>query len=306
MGKLGGEELDYSSGIDPVFVYGDDGETAGGAAGRIANGEFFAQAVRSIVDTLESVTEEGHVFRVALGLRPEGRSGALILSVDGYRGYFADRAELWERQALIKARACAGDEAVAARFFEAVRPFVYRPGLDPAIVRAVREMKAQIDRSPRGKDPSHRNVKLGRGGIREVEFLIQAMQLLYGGDDPWLRERNSLRAIFRLTERGYLSHSLGRELGDALVYLRTVEHRLQILHEVQNHTLPQELRALRLLARRMCVAQPPTTAARRFMVEHRRGTTPGARAFRAFFAAPPAAAARPLRIPSYTALKATR
>ncbi len=238
MGKLGGEELNYSSDIDPIFVYGEDGETAGGESGRIANGEFFTQAVRSIVDTLESVTEEGHVFRVDLRLRPEGRSGALIQSVAGYRHYFADRAELWERQALIKARACAGDEAVAARFFEAVRPFVYRPGLDPAIVRAVREMKAQIDRSLRGKDASHRNVKLGRGGIREVEFLIQAMQLLYGGDDPWLRERNSLRAIFRLTERGYLSHALGRELGDALVYLRTVEHRLQLLHEFQTHTLP--------------------------------------------------------------------
>ena len=305
MGKLGGEELNYSSDIDPVFVYGDDGETAGGESGRIANGEFFAQAVRSIVDTLESVTEEGHVFRVDLRLRPEGRSGALILSVDGYRAYFADRAEMWERQALIKARACAGDEAVAARFFEAVRPFVYRSGLDSAIVRAVREMKAQIDRALRGKDASSRNVKLGRGGIREVEFLVQAMQLLYGGDDPWLRERNSLRAIFRLTERGYLSHALGRELGDALVYLRTVEHRLQILHEFQTHTLPEEPRALGLLARRMGVSGPPATAARRFMVEHRRVTALVHRAFREFFAAPPAAAARPLRIPSYTALKAT-
>ncbi|MGH7349505.1 MAG: bifunctional [glutamate--ammonia ligase]-adenylyl-L-tyrosine phosphorylase/[glutamate--ammonia-ligase] adenylyltransferase, partial [Candidatus Rokuibacteriota bacterium] len=244
MGKLGGEELNYSSDIDPIFVYGDDGQTAGGDSGRIANGEFFAQAVRSIVDTLESVTEEGHVFRVDLRLRPEGRSGTIILSVGGYRKYFADRAELWERQALIKARVAAGDEAVAARFFEAVRPFVYRPGLDPAIVRAVREMKGQIDRALRGKGAEHRNVKLGRGGIREVEFLIQAMQLLYGGDDPWLRERNSLRAIFRLTERGYLPHSLGRELGDALVYLRTVEHRLQILHEFQTHTLPEEPRAL--------------------------------------------------------------
>jgi glutamate-ammonia-ligase adenylyltransferase len=305
MGKLGGEELNYSSDIDPVFVYGEDGETAGGEAGRIANGEFFTQAVRSIVDTLESVTEEGHVFRVDLRLRPEGRSGALILSVDGYRNYFSERAELWERQALIKARACAGDEAVAARFFEAVRPFVFRSGLDPAIVRAVRDMKAQIDRSLRGKDASHRNVKLGRGGIREVEFLIQAMQLLYGGDDPWLRERNSLRAIFRLTERGYLSHALGRELGDALVYLRTVEHRLQILHEFQTHTLPEEPRALGLLARRMGVARPPAAAARHFMTEHRRVTGLVHRAFRDFFAAPPAATARPLRVPSYTALKAT-
>jgi [glutamine synthetase] adenylyltransferase / [glutamine synthetase]-adenylyl-L-tyrosine phosphorylase len=305
MGKLGGEELNYSSDIDPIFVYGEDGETAGGESGRIANGEFFTQAVRSIVDTLESVTEEGHVFRVDLRLRPEGRSGALIQSVAGYRHYFADRAELWERQALIKARACAGDEAVATRFFEAVRPFVYRPGLDPAIVRAVREMKAQIDRSLRGKDASHRNVKLGRGGIREVEFLIQAMQLLYGGDDPWLRERNSLRAIFRLTERGYLSHALGRELGDALVYLRTVEHRLQLLHEFQTHTLPEEPRALGLLARRMGVSQPPAAAARRFMIEHRRVTALVHRAFREFFAVAPTAAERPLRIPSYTALKAT-
>jgi glutamate-ammonia-ligase adenylyltransferase len=305
MGKLGGEELNYSSDIDPIFVYGDDGRTAGGTSGRIANGEFFAQAVRGIVETLESVTEEGHVFRVDLRLRPEGRSGALILSVDGYRKYFAERAELWERQALIKARACAGNAAVAARFFEAVRPFVYRPGLDPAIVRQVREMKAQIDRALRGKDAEHRNVKLGRGGIREVEFLVQALQLLYGGDDAWLRERNSLRAIFRLTERGYLPPALGRELGDALVYLRTVEHRLQILHEFQTHTLPEEPHALGLLARRMGIARPAAAAARRFMAQHRRTTALVHRAFREFFAAPPAAAALPVRIPTYTALKAT-
>jgi len=305
MGKLGGLELNYSSDIDPIFVYGDDGETAGGESGRIANGEFFAQAVRGILETLEAVTEEGHVFRVDLRLRPEGRSGALILSVDGYRRYFADRAELWERQALIKARACAGDPAVAARFFEAVRAFVYRPGLDPDIVGHVREMKAQIDRSLRGKDAGRRNVKLGRGGIREVEFLVQALQLLYGGDDPWLRERNSLRAIFRLTERGYLPPALGRELGLALVYLRTVEHRLQIVHEFQTHTLPEEPAALGLLARRMGIARPPAIAARLFVAEHRRVTTLVHRAFREFFAAPPAAAAPSVRIPSYTALKAT-
>jgi glutamate-ammonia-ligase adenylyltransferase len=166
-------------------------------------------------------------------------------------------------------------------------------------------MKAQIDRALRGKDAERRNVKLGRGGIREVEFLVQALQLLYGGDDAWLRERNSLRAIFRLTERGYLPPALGRALGDALVYLRTVEHRLQILHEFQTHTLPEEPRALGLLARRVGVAGPPATAARRFLAQHRRTTALVHRAFREFFAAPPAAAARPVRIPTYTALKAT-
>ena len=133
--------------------------------------------------------------------------GGIILSLDGYQTYLTERAELWERQALIKARFSAGDAQVADRFFELIRPFVFRPGLDPDIVAAVRGMKRQIDRSLSGKGVERRHVKLGRGGIREVEFLVQALQLLYSGDDPWLRERNSLRAIFRLTERGYLSQS---------------------------------------------------------------------------------------------------
>ena len=261
MGKLGGDELNYSSDVDLIFVYGDDGDTAGGHDGPIANGDFFAEAVRLIADALEAVTEEGHAFRVDLRLRPEGRMGALVLSLDGYRAYLADRAELWERQALIKARFCAGDPAVAARFLEMVRPFVFRPGLDAAIVGEVRKMKDAIDQSLRAKGSSRRNVKLGVGGIREVEFLVQALQLLYGGDDPWLRERNSLRAIFRLTERGYLSPGLGRLLGDALIHLRTVEHRLQILHEFQTHMLPEGEEELGRLARRMGIALPPAGGA---------------------------------------------
>jgi glutamate-ammonia-ligase adenylyltransferase len=305
MGKLGGDELNYSSDIDLIFVYGEDGRTTGGEAGSVANGEFFAEAVRAIVGALESVTEEGHAFRVDLRLRPEGRMGALILSLDGYRAYLGERAELWERQALIKARVCAGDPAVATRFFDLVRPFVFRPGLDPGIVSEIRGMKSAIDRSLRGKDAERRNVKLGTGGIREVEFLVQALQLLYGGDDPWLRERNSLRAIFRLTERGYLSPARGRFLGDALVHLRTVEHRLQILHEFQTHTLPEDPAALGLLARRVGIAGAPRSAGRRFLALHRRITRGVHAAFRDFFASSPVAAGPPVRIPSYTSLKAT-
>jgi len=305
MGKLGGDELNYSSDIDLVFVYGDDGETSGGSEGSIPNGDYFARGARAIVEALEIVSEEGYAFRVDLRLRPEGRSGGVILSLEGYRTYLEERAELWERQALIKARFCAGDAAVAARFFDLVRPFVFRPGVEPEIVAGVRRMKAQIDASLRAKGVARRQVKLGVGGIREVEFLVQALQLLYSGDDPWLRERNSLRAIFRLTERGYLPQSLGRFLGDALRFLRAVEHRLQIVDEFQTHTLPEEPAALARLARRLGSTAAPIAARRSFEAEYRRVTRGVHEVFSEFFAAPPKARTPAPRIPTYTALKAT-
>ena len=150
----------------------------------------------------------------------------------------------------------------------------------------------------RHAEASARNVKLGRGGIREVEFLVQALQLLYGGDDPWLRERNSLKALFRLTERGYLAPDLGRRLSHALVHLRTVEHRLQILHEFQTHTLPDDPVELGRLARRLAIDAPPRVAARRFTAEHRAVTRDVHRAFREFFGERPAAAPARPRLPS--------
>src|SRR5207237_927345 len=142
------------------------------------------------------------------------------------------------------------------------RDVVYRPGRDARIVPAIRAMKREIDRALRAKGAEARNVKLGRGGIREIEFLVQALQLLYAGDDPWLRERNTLKAIFRLTERGYLAPALGRSLSEALVHLRTVEHRLQILHEFQTHTLPAARDALGRLARRGGGERPPRAPTR--------------------------------------------
>jgi glutamate-ammonia-ligase adenylyltransferase len=305
MGKLGGEELNYSSDIDLMFVYGAEGETAGGPEGRIANGEYFARVCRDIVAIIESVTEEGYVFRVDLRLRPEGRMGAVALSLDGFRAYHRERAELWERQALLKARVAAGDERVGASFMAFARETVYRPGLDERIVPAIRTMKQGIDRelSRRGEALAS-NVKLGRGGIREIEFVVQALQLLYGGDDPWLRERNSLKALFRLTERGYLAPELGRGLSHALVHLRTVEHRLQLLHEFQTHTLPDDTPALGRLARRLGLAGSPAVAARAFRARHRAVTTAVHRAFVEFFRERPAPARR-LRLPGLVALQAT-
>src|SRR5438552_2232800 len=240
MGKLGGEELNYSSDIDLMFVYGAEGDTAGGPDGRLPNGEYFARVCREVVALIESVTEEGYVFRVDLRLRPEGRMGAVAHSLAAYQAYHEGRAELWERQALLKARVAAGGPKVGARFMEWARDVVYRPGIDARVLPSVRAMKQQIDTElGRRGESRFTNVKLGRGGIREIEFVVQALQLLYGGDDPWLRERNSLKAIFRLTERGYLAPDLGRLLSRDYEHLRTVEHRLQILHELQTHTLPK-------------------------------------------------------------------
>src|SRR2546429_2455711 len=168
---------------------------------------------------------------------------------------------------------------------ELAREAVYRPGLDARIVPAIRAMKGQIDRTLIEAGRTATNVKLGRGGIREVEFLVQALQLLYGGEDAWLRERNTLKATFRLTERGYLVPDLGRMLSEAYVHLRTVEHRLQILHEFQTHTLPASPLELGRLARRVGFVGPPASAARAFRARHRQITAAVHRAFRAFFGA---------------------
>jgi [glutamine synthetase] adenylyltransferase / [glutamine synthetase]-adenylyl-L-tyrosine phosphorylase len=307
MGKLGGDELNYSSDIDLMFVYGAEGQTAGGPDGRLENGDFFARVCRDLVARVEDVTDEGYAFRVDLRLRPEGRMGSVAMALDAYAAYHRDRAELWERQALLKARICAGDAEVGARFMEWAVATVYRPGVDERVLPAIRAMKRQIDRALRGRDAeaSARNVKLGRGGIREIEFIVQALQLLYGGDDPWLRERNSLKALFRLTERGYLAPDLGRRLSHALVHLRTVEHRLQIVHEFQTHTLPDAPTELGLLARRLGIDAPPRVAARRFGAEHRAVTRDVHHAFAQFFGERPAETPARPRLPSRMALAAT-
>jgi glutamate-ammonia-ligase adenylyltransferase len=305
MGKLGGDELNYSSDVDLMFVYGADGATAGGRQGHLDTGEYFARVCRDLVAVLSDVTEEGHAFRVDLRLRPEGRMGALILSLDRYRDYYRERAALWERQALLKGRVAAGDAAVGARFMDLAREVAFQPGRDARIVPAVRAMKREIDRTLVTRGRVTTDVKLGRGGIREVEFLVQALQLLYGGDDPWLRERNTLKALFRLTERGYLAPDLGRALSAAYVHLRTVEHRLQILHEVQTHALPETPEALGRLARRVGIEAPPARAARIFRARHRAVTATVHRAFREFFAGGATPPRPRVRLPSRLALGAT-
>ena len=311
MGKLGGEELNYSSDIDLMFVYGADGETAGGPEGGLANGDYFARVCRDIVAMHRGrrptrATRSGSTCACAPRAgraRSRCRSTATAPTT-------RERAELWERQALLKARACGRRRSAWARASWTGRA---RSSTGPALDERVRarhprhEARDRPLRCAAAATGSARNVKLGRGGIREIEFIVQALQLLYGGDDPWLRERNTLKALFRLTERGYLAPELGRALSHALVHLRTVEHRLQILHEFQTHTLPERAAGAR-------APRPPPRHRRRRRAGRPRVPAPPPRASPATCTARSASSsasgprrappARP-RLPSLMALGAT-
>ncbi|MFQ5962578.1 MAG: glutamate-ammonia-ligase adenylyltransferase, partial [Candidatus Methylomirabilales bacterium] len=243
MGKLGGEELNYSSDIDILFVYEAEGETMGVPGpgrirdARISNHQYFAKLAETIVKAIGTVTSDGSVFRVDTRLRPGGSQGDLCLSLRSYEIYYESWGQTWERQALIKARPVAGDEALGRKFLEMVTPFVYRKYMDQTAIQEVRAMKERIEQSLRHDRKLHRDVKRGYGGIREIEFTVQAFQLLHGGRDPWIRGANTLRTLHRLAARRYLSDEECEALVRAYVFLRTVEHRLQILHNLQTHTL---------------------------------------------------------------------
>lgn len=248
MGKLGGSELNFSSDIDLLFVYEAEGETTGV---KITNKQFFVRLGELLVKAIGEVTSEGRVFRVDMRLRPEGQAGDLALSLSAYQLYYGSYGREWERLALIKARPVAGDPELGQAFLEMVAPFVYRRSLDFGALTEIRALKEKLNLSVALEGRTYRDVKRGYGGIREIEFVVQAFQLLYGGRDPWIREANTLRALHRLSERGYLSYDDHAALAKAYTFLRTVEHRLQILHQLQTHTLPEDREELERLARRL-------------------------------------------------------
>jgi len=256
MGKLGGRELNYSSDIDVMYVYSADGETEGTAGtegsrkNRISNHQYFIKLAEKVSAAIGQNTADGFVFRVDLRLRPEGQRGPLAQSLGGYEIYYESWGQAWERSALIKARPVAGDAAVGREFLERITPFVYRKYIDFGAIVEIRDMKQKINRDVEQKGKTHRDVKLGYGGIREIEFLIQSLQLIYGGRDRGLRERNSLKALHTLSQKGLLAYQEVADLSKAYVFLRTVEHRLQMLNDLQTQTLPAGDAELRALARR--------------------------------------------------------
>ncbi|HWP56888.1 MAG TPA: bifunctional [glutamate--ammonia ligase]-adenylyl-L-tyrosine phosphorylase/[glutamate--ammonia-ligase] adenylyltransferase [Candidatus Acidoferrales bacterium] len=252
MGKLGGEELNLSSDVDLIYLYeSDEGESSGGASGTIAPRGFFSHLAEMVTRAMGEVTEDGFVFRIDLRLRPLGRHGPIVQSVDSALLYYESWGQCWERSALIKARPVAGERPLGEEFLKQVTPFVYRRYLDFTTVEELREMKARVERELLSPVERQRNVKLGQGGIREIEFFTQALQLVNGGYEPRLRERNTLRALALLAEHGLIERAEERTLSEAYRFLRDVEHKIQVVQEAQSHLVPEGKAEQRFLARRL-------------------------------------------------------
>ena len=234
MGKLGGGELNVSSDIDIVFVYPEEGETDG--ARRISNHEFFIRLARRIIAAIAEVTADGFVFRVDTRLRPYGDSGPLAVSFDMLEEYFITQGREWERYAWVKARSVTGNSA--AELDAVVTPFVYRRHLDYSAISSLRSLHAQIRQEVQKREIAD-NIKLGPGGIREIEFLVQVFQIIRGGREPAFRMRPTLKALTLLGEKHILSAAAVDEVRAAYVYLRNLEHRLQYMDDQQTQTLPR-------------------------------------------------------------------
>jgi glutamate-ammonia-ligase adenylyltransferase len=238
MGKLGAVELNLSSDIDLIFAYPEGGETQG-VKRPLDNQEFFIRLGQRLIKALDPVTVDGFVFRVDMRLRPYGSSGALVLSFNALEQYYQDQGRDWERYAMIKARVVGGDQAKGEELLEMLRPFVYRRYLDFSAIEALRTMKQLIQQEVRRKGMAA-NIKLGSGGIREVEFIAQAFQLIHGGRDLSLQQRPLLKVLRTLDGQGYLPSAVIDELRQGYEFLRYTEHAIQAIADRQTQMLPED------------------------------------------------------------------
>ncbi|MDM8348414.1 bifunctional [glutamate--ammonia ligase]-adenylyl-L-tyrosine phosphorylase/[glutamate--ammonia-ligase] adenylyltransferase [Pseudomonas sp. sp1636] len=236
MGKLGAHELNLSSDIDLIFGYPEGGETEG-VKRPLDNQEFFIRLGQRLIKALDAITVDGFVFRTDMRLRPYGSSGSLVFSFNALEQYYQDQGRDWERYAMIKARVVAGDQVAGAQLLEMLRPFVYRRYLDFSAIEALRTMKQLIQQEVRRKGMAE-NIKLGAGGIREVEFIAQAFQLIHGGRDLSLQQRPLLQVLGTLEGQGYLPAAVVDELRQGYEFLRYTEHALQAIGDRQTQMLP--------------------------------------------------------------------
>lgn len=254
MGKLGGRELNVSSDVDYIFVYPEEGETIGreDGTGKIDNYDFFTRLGKRLIASLNDLTEDGQVFRVDMRLRPNGDSGPLVCSSDMLENYFITQGREWERYAWIKARVMnEADSACAPTMTTGIaRPFIYRKYLDFGAINAMRALHAQIRQEVTRKDRVE-HIKLGPGGIREIEFIAQVFQLIRGGRDSTLQIRPTLLVLDRLGRSGQLAAEDVKTLTEAYIFLRRLEHRLQYLDDAQTHMLPDAPEDRMLLAESM-------------------------------------------------------
>ena len=252
LGKLGGRELNYSSDIDLLFLYGENGETAGTVP--LSYKEFFKKVAAQLSSLLSTHTPEGFCYRVDLRLRPEGKHGEVCISLDGAKHYYEHRARDWELQMMIKARPVAGDLALGAALLEFIEPLTYATTLDFSAIETMSETRARLNEKLDSKRIGMQtgiDIKLTRGGIRDIEFLVQCLQRLHGGRSPWVRHGGTLLALARLQDKGLISESEYSRLANAYSFLRNLEHRLQFLDDRQTHILPTSNEELASLALRM-------------------------------------------------------
>jgi len=234
MGKLGGGELNFSSDVDLMYLYAASDEHAG----EISAPDYFRRLSQKITQGLNNFTGEGYVYRVDLRLRPEGKAGNIADSLETFRRYYSTRLAAWERLALLKAWPVAGSRQLGARFRQMVGDFVYGGAFDAQSLKNILEMKRRIDDKAANQRPGGRNVKLGPGGIREIELIAQSLQVCYGNQVLQLRERNTMRGLGLLRRNALLSDSEYDALSKAYIFLRDVENKLQMVQDAQTHWLP--------------------------------------------------------------------
>src|SRR6266581_4890453 len=244
LGKLGGAELNHSSDVDLIFLYGEEGQLSP----RFSYHEFFNRLAEKFLEAFSTPDPQGSLFRVDVRLRPEGSAGPLARSLESMEHYYGGFGETWERLALIKARGVGGSRELAYEFLRQHQPFIYPKSATPDLLDEIASIKRRIERDIVGPDQLERDVKLGRGGIRDIEFIVQTLQLIHGARHPFLQEPSMLKALRALRELDLLPREDVLALDNAYRFLRRVEHRLQIEAEQQTHTVPDEPDPLSRLA----------------------------------------------------------
>jgi [glutamine synthetase] adenylyltransferase / [glutamine synthetase]-adenylyl-L-tyrosine phosphorylase len=263
LGKLGGQELNYSSDVDVVFVYSEEGfvlkqkpkRTTKPPETGMSSHQFFKRLAEAFVAEVLRATSEGILYRIDLRLRPEGDAGPLVRSLGSYENFYAQWGQTWERMMLIKARKVAGDTNVAGEFMEMIQPFRYPRSLNEHVLQEISAMKDRIETEVVRSGELDRNVKLGRGGIREIEFIAQTLQLLNAGRLPFLQGGQTLPALEKLVQYNLLEAAEAKSLAEAYCFLRDIEHRLQMENNLQTHTIPTGEVSRERLARLMAFSQ---------------------------------------------------